>query len=91
MRRRPYDDDDDRASVACEYEPRFVWATDFCEADEAAADRETALANLQEQIAKGETIGVLCMYETAAWRAGASVEQTEALFREGAAGGKPSP
>jgi hypothetical protein len=52
------------------------------EADEAATDKRTALDNLGDQIAKGETAGVIAMYERAAWGAGASVAETEAVFRD---------
>jgi hypothetical protein len=52
------------------------------EADEAATSKETAFANLRDQIAKGETDGVIAMYERAAWGAGATVAETEALLKE---------
>lgn len=53
------------------------------EADEAATDKATALANLREQVAKGESMGVVAMYERAAWHAGASVVETEAAMKAG--------
>ncbi len=45
---------------------------DITEADEAATDKVTALSNLQYQIVKGETMGIIGMYEQAAINAGAS-------------------
>jgi len=56
----------------------------FSEADESATDKLTALANLREQVAKGETMGVVSMYELAAWRVGASPRETELAMQEGA-------
>ena len=53
---------------------------DLTEADEAATSKEVALANLRDQIAKDETHGVIAMYERAAWGAGASVKETEAIL-----------
>ena len=51
------------------------------EADEASTSRERALENLRDQVAKGETHGVIAMYERAAWNAGATVRETEAVQR----------
>lgn len=47
------------------------------EADEAANNKVVALSNLQEQIIKGETMGVISMYEQAAIDAGASEGELE--------------
>lgn len=55
---------------------------DFSEADEAATDKRAALDNLRSQLAKGETEGVIAMYERAAWGVGATKSETEAVFRE---------
>jgi hypothetical protein len=52
------------------------------EADEAVTSKNVALANLRDQVAKGETQGVIDMYERAAWNAGATVSETESIFRE---------
>lgn len=52
------------------------------EADEAATDKATALANLREQFEKGETHGVVAMYIQAAWNAGASVAETEQVLND---------
>lgn len=54
---------------------------DITEADEAADSKERALENLRDQVAKRETVGVIAMYERAAWGAGASVQETEAILR----------
>jgi hypothetical protein len=51
------------------------------EADEAATDKEIALRNLEDQIWNGETQGIIAMYERAAWSAGATVAETEAIFK----------
>lgn len=45
------------------------------EADEAARDKPTALANYREQVAKGEAMGVIEMYERAARTVGATDEE----------------
>ena len=52
------------------------------EADEAChGSRERALSNLAYQVEQGETMGIIGMYEQAAWRAGASVRDTESTIR----------
>lgn len=53
------------------------------EADEGAANKGQALANLAEQVRQCETQGVIAMYERAAWRAGATVGETERVIRTG--------
>lgn len=53
------------------------------EADEAATSKQVALDNLRSMIAQKETQGVIAMYERAAWNAGASVRETEAIFKGG--------
>jgi hypothetical protein len=55
---------------------------EITEADEAATDARTALDNLRAQLATQETQGVIAMYERAALGAGATVAETEAVFRE---------
>ena len=55
---------------------------EITEADEAATSKDVALANLRDQIAKGETAGIVDMYERAAWNAGATVSETEDIFQE---------
>jgi hypothetical protein len=55
---------------------------DVTEADEAATSKRVALDNLRAQLAKRETMGVVDMYERAAWGAGATVAETEAVIRE---------
>jgi len=50
------------------------------EADEAATSKWVAIQNLCDQVARGETAGVIAMYERAAWGAGASVFETEAAI-----------
>jgi hypothetical protein len=52
------------------------------EEDEAATSKDVALRNLQDQLWKRESEGVIAMYERAAWKAGATTAETEALFRE---------
>ena len=49
------------------------------EADEAATSKAQALANLREQVIKGETMGVIDMYERAALTAGATYDEVEAV------------
>lgn len=56
---------------------------DVSEADEAASNKWTALENLKSQVVKGESYGVIDMYERAAWGAGATVKETEAAILEG--------
>ena len=56
---------------------------DVTEADEAATTKQVALDNLRSMIAQKETQGVIAMYERAAWNAGASVRETEAIFKGG--------
>lgn len=51
------------------------------EADESATSKEVALANLLDQVLKNETMGVIDMYERAAWNAGANVGETESVIR----------
>lgn len=55
---------------------------EITEADEAATSKGVALYNLRAQILHGETEGVIAMYERAAWRAGASVAETEQTIRD---------
>lgn len=47
------------------------------EADEAATSKQTALENLEAQVNRRETQGIIAMYERAAWGCGASVRETE--------------
>jgi hypothetical protein len=47
------------------------------EAVEAATSKAVALANLREQVAKGETMGVIAMYEQAATLFGATFDETD--------------
>jgi hypothetical protein len=61
--------------------PTTTWADPPTEADDGWPNKPTALAALRAQIAKRETAGVIDMYERAAWRAGASVAETEAILR----------
>ena len=56
---------------------------DVSEADEAASDKATALYNLTAQVVKGESMGVIDMYERAAWGAGATVAETESAIKKG--------
>lgn len=51
------------------------------EADEGATSVERALSNLRDQVDRRETVGILAMYERAAWAAGATVRETEAILR----------
>ena len=51
------------------------------EADEAATDKARALENLRWQVLRHEAVGIIAMYERAAWGAGASVQETEAILR----------
>jgi len=53
------------------------------EADEAATSKEVALANLRAMVSQKETQGIIAMYERAAWNAGATVRETEAIFKGG--------
>lgn len=53
---------------------------DITEADEAASDKNQALDNLRSQVNKGETMGIVAMYERSAWHAGATVAETEAII-----------
>jgi hypothetical protein len=53
------------------------------EADEAAGDKERALENLRDQVRKGETMGVIEMYEQAARKAGATTEECLQAARAG--------
>jgi hypothetical protein len=50
------------------------------EADEAATDKETALRNLEAQILRDETVGVIQMYEDAALNTGCTVAEVGAVF-----------
>lgn len=61
----------------------MIGVYEVTEGDEAAADKETALANLREQAAKGETQGVVGMYELAAWKVGATPQETEQAIKAG--------
>ena len=61
---------------------------DVSEADEAATSKRVALDNLREQVRKGETLGVVAMYERAAWAAGATVAETERVLITARIGGK---
>lgn len=51
------------------------------EADEACYGKQSALTNLALIVQQGETMGVIDMYERAAWRNGASVAETEFTIR----------
>ena len=54
------------------------------EADEASRNnKEIALANLREQVIGRESMGIIDMYERAAWNCGATVAETDAILREG--------
>lgn len=55
---------------------------DVSEADEAATSKVRALANLRAQVERSETQGVIAMYERAAWRAGATVAETDVVLTE---------
>jgi hypothetical protein len=55
---------------------------EITEADEAATSKATALENLRAQVASDESMGIVDMYERAAWGAGASVAETDAVLRE---------
>jgi hypothetical protein len=55
---------------------------DVSEADEAATTKERALSNLRAQVMQAEAMGVIDMYERAAWRAGATVSETEATVND---------
>jgi hypothetical protein len=55
---------------------------EISEADEVAFTKKTALENLQDQVIKNESEGIVAMYERAAWRAGATVRETETTIRE---------
>ncbi len=51
------------------------------EANEAASNKIQALQNLQTQIIKDETMGVISMYEQAAIDAGASTQEVSQTMR----------
>ncbi len=51
------------------------------EANESATNKVQALQNLQTQIIKDETVGVISMYEQAAIDAGASVHEVLQTIR----------
>ena len=54
----------------------------WTETDEAShGSRERALSNLAYQVEQGETMGIIGMYEEAAWRAGASIHDTDSTIR----------
>jgi len=74
---RPEHDHDRPQGGQCRRARIFIEIT---EADEAATSKDVALANLREQVAKGETQGVIDMYERAAWYAGATVSDTEDII-----------
>jgi len=61
------------------------------EADESAISKAVALSNLRDQVRKLETSGVIDMYERAAWSAGASVAETEAVIVDAAPDATPVP
>ena len=48
---------------------------DISEASESSPSKATALANIREQVERGETMGVVAMYERAAYQAGATVAE----------------
>lgn len=52
------------------------------EADEAATSSAVALDNLREQVRKGESQGVVAMYERAAWRQGVMHAETDRVIAE---------
>lgn len=47
------------------------------EADEQCYGKQSALTNLSLIVRQGESMGVIDMYERAAWRQGATVAETE--------------
>jgi hypothetical protein len=55
--------------------------SDFSEADESASSKELALQNLKEQLLRGETQGVIGMYQDAAMKAGATMEEINNVLR----------
>jgi hypothetical protein len=62
-----------------------MWDEEMCEiteADEAATDKETALRNLFSQVVHDETMGVIAMYERAAWNAGATPGETDEIIQK---------
>lgn len=50
---------------------------DVEEADEASYCKQSALSNLRYQVLQKESMGIVDMYERAAWNAGATVTETE--------------
>lgn len=55
---------------------------EITEADEVATMKDRALSNLRAQVMACESHGVIDMYERAAWGAGATVAETEAILNE---------
>lgn len=55
---------------------------DVTEADEAATTKERALENLRYQVTNGETMGVIAMYEQAAYNAGASYADIQTIIKQ---------
>jgi hypothetical protein len=54
----------------------------WTEADEAChGDRERAIRNLAYQVEQDETMGIIGLYEEAARRAGANVQEIESTIR----------
>jgi hypothetical protein len=54
----------------------------WTEADEAArGEKSRALANLAWQVRYDETMGVIAMYERAALKLGATLEETKGIMR----------
>lgn len=54
---------------------------DITEADESATSKGAALRALEAQFNRRESEEIIAMYERAAWGAGATVAETEELFR----------
>lgn len=52
------------------------------EADESATSKQRAIENLKSQVYKGESVGVIDMYEQAALNSGASVQEIEQAMKE---------
>ena len=54
---------------------------EISEADEGFPSKEQALRALESLLGTDTSEGILAMYERAAWNAGATVVETEALYR----------
>lgn len=58
------------------------WYDDVTEADEQATDKATALKILAYMVSENESAAIVDMFERAAWGAGTTVEETEAVIRQ---------